>query len=82
MVSGSQDSPPIEGQFIIYTCPPGLVLTGLNASACTGNGEWEPDPGDVACIGAQYGTQLYYYHFSDAIQLLLLLLCRHNFEHN
>ena len=58
MVSGSQDGPPIEGQFVTYTCPPGIILTGPNASVCTGNGEWEPDPRDmVACIGAQYGTQ-------------------------
>ena len=51
VVSGSQDSPPIEGQFITYICPTGFVLTGPNASVCTGNGEWEPDPGQVACIG-------------------------------
>ena len=50
-VSGSQDSPPIEGQFITYTCPPGFILTGPNASLCTGNREWEPDPGEVDCIG-------------------------------
>ena len=59
MVSGSQDSPPIEGQFITYTCPPEFVLTGPNASVCTGNGEWEPDPGQAACIVAQDGTQYY-----------------------
>ena len=51
VVSGSQDSPPIEGQFITYTCPPGFILIGPNASVCTGNREWEPDPGQVACIG-------------------------------
>ena len=51
VVSGSQDSPPIEGQFITYTCPPGFILTGPNASVCMGNREWEPDPGDVDCIG-------------------------------
>ena len=51
VVSGSQDSPPIEGQFITYTCPPGFILTGPNALECTGNGRWEPDPGQVDCIG-------------------------------
>ena len=51
MVSGSQDSPYRMGQFITYTCPPGFVLNGPNASICTGNGEWEPDPGQMDCIG-------------------------------
>ena len=51
VVSGSQDSPYREGQFITYTCPTGFVWTGPNASECTGNGRWEPDPGEVACIG-------------------------------
>ena len=51
VVSGSQDSPPIEGQLITYTCPPGFTLTGPNGSVCTGNGEWEPNPGKVDCIG-------------------------------
>ena len=54
VVSGSQDSPPIEGQLITYTCPTGFILTGLNASVCTGNREWEPDPGQVDCIGNNY----------------------------
>ena len=50
VVMGS-GSPPIEGQFITYTCPPGFILTGPNVSVCTENREWEPDPGDVECIG-------------------------------
>ena len=41
----------IEGQFITYTCPPGFELTGPNASVCMRNGEWEPDPREVDCIG-------------------------------
>jgi hypothetical protein len=49
--AGSQDNPHREGQFIIYTCPPGFVLTGPNASVCTENGEWEPDPRELDCIG-------------------------------
>ena len=47
----SQVIPHMEGQFITYTCPPGFVLSGPNASICTRNGEWEPDPGQVDCIG-------------------------------
>ena len=45
------DSPLIVGQVIAYTCPHGFILTGSNASVCTGNGEWEPDLGEVECIG-------------------------------
>ena len=48
---GSQEVPHREGQFITFTCPPGLVLTDSNASVCTGNREWEPDPGVLDCIG-------------------------------
>ena len=44
-------SPPIEGQFITYTCPSGFILTGPNSSVCTGKRKWEPDPGQVDCIG-------------------------------
>ena len=49
--AGSQEIPHREGQFIIYMCPTGFVLTGPNASECAGNGEWKPDPGQVDCIG-------------------------------
>ena len=45
------DSPPIKGQLITYTCPPGFILTGPNASVCMGNGEWEPDPSQMNCRG-------------------------------
>ena len=51
MINGSQETPYREGQFITYTCPPGRVLDGSNSSTCTENGEWEPDPGGLACIG-------------------------------
>ena len=60
LVTGSQNNHLlIEGQYIIYTCPPGFVLIGPNASVCTRSGEWEPDPGEVDCIGDDY-TQRYY----------------------
>ena len=45
------DVPKIEGQSIAYTCPLGFILIGPSASVCTGNREWEPDPGEVDCIG-------------------------------
>ena len=45
------DTPKTEGQSITFTCPFGFILTGPNASECTGNGEWEPDPEQVDCIG-------------------------------
>ena len=41
----------LEGQNITFTCAPGQVLNGSNQSTCMGNGKWEPDPGDVECIG-------------------------------
>ena len=47
----------VEGQFITYTCPSGFVLTGPNVSVCVGNGEWEPDPREVACIGEMLQLQ-------------------------
>ena len=54
VVNGSQGYPLMEGQVITYTCPPGFVQTGPNASVCAGNGEWEPDPGEMDCIGNNY----------------------------
>ena len=43
--------PALQGQNIIFTCPPDHILNGSNSSTCMGNGEWEPDPGEVECIG-------------------------------
>ena len=40
-----------EGQTITFICPRGQILNGLNSSTCMGNGEWEPDPGEVECAG-------------------------------
>ena len=47
MVDGD---PPLEGTNITFSCPPELILTGPGTSTCMGNGEWEPDPREVACI--------------------------------
>ena len=43
--------PALEGHTITFTCPPGQTLNGSNSSTCMGNGKWEPDPGEVECIG-------------------------------
>ena len=40
-----------EGTNVIFTCPPGLVLSGPNVSTCIENGEWEPDPQELTCKG-------------------------------
>ena len=56
--AGSQEIPPIEGQLITYTCSTGFILTGPNTSVCMGNREWEPDPGEVECIGAVHNNNI------------------------
>ena len=43
--------PMLEGEGVWFSCPPNLVLIGLNSTTCTGHGEWEPDPRKVACKG-------------------------------
>ena len=44
-------TPPVEGAQIYFSCPPGLLLSGLNSSTCMENGEWEPTPREVECEG-------------------------------
>ena len=41
----------VEGVSVTFSCSPGLMLSGPNASTCMRNGEWEPDPRDVECKG-------------------------------
>ena len=55
MAVGYED-PALEGQIIIFTCRPGQILNGSNSSTCMGNGEWEPDLGQLECIGGQGTT--------------------------
>ena len=43
--------PAIEGTTVTFECPPEHVLIGPNTTTCMGNGEWEPDPRDLACKG-------------------------------
>ena len=44
-------NPAIEGTSVMFSCPPGLVLTGPNISMCMRNGEWELDPQELKCLG-------------------------------
>ena len=48
--------PALEGQTIMFICPHGQMLNGSNSSTCMGYGEWEPDPGEVECIGGMGTT--------------------------
>ena len=36
-----------------FACPSTHILVGPNTTTCMGNGEWEPDPRLVECIGEQ-----------------------------
>ena len=51
IVEGYED-PALEGENIIFRCRDGLTMIGPNLATCMGNGEWEPDPKEVNCIGA------------------------------
>ena len=52
VVVGYNDTiPSLEGNTVNYTCYPGVKLTGPNMSTCMENGNWEPDPRNVNCIG-------------------------------
>ena len=55
IVMGYTD-PALEGQNIIFACPPFQTLNGSNSSTCMGNGEWEPDPRDVECTDGMRTT--------------------------
>ena len=50
MVVGYRD-PAVEGTNVTFSCPPGLVLTRPDISTCMRNGEWEPNPGEIKCLG-------------------------------
>ena len=48
--------PALEGQTIIFIYPHGQTLNGSNSSTCMGNGEWEPDPREIECLGGMGTT--------------------------
>ena len=43
----------MEGANVNFTCSPQHVLIGPRSAMCIGNGEWEPDPREVECKGAE-----------------------------
>ena len=47
----SASIPALEGTIIMFSCAYGLELIGSTISTCMGNGEWEPDPGNIECKG-------------------------------
>ena len=51
----SLDSDPAHvGTDATYSCLPEQMLSGPIMSTCVENGEWEPDPREVDCIGKSY----------------------------
>ena len=51
--------PAMEGATLTFKCSPQYVLTGPNITTCVGNGEWEPDPGEMECNGKILLATLY-----------------------
>ena len=52
-VTGYSD-PALEGTNVTFQCvSPGLsfFLDGPNSSVCKANGQWEPDPREIKCLG-------------------------------
>ena len=43
--------PAIEESIVTFHCPSQLVLNGPDLSTCNRNGEWEPDPRNLQCLG-------------------------------
>ena len=49
--------PALEGTNVTFHCSsPGasLLLDGPDSTMCRSNGQWEPDPRKVRCIGGDY----------------------------
>ena len=69
MIVDGYEDPALEGQNIIFSCPSELVMIGPNSATCMGNGEWEPDPREVACTGG-----------SIVIILCYIKLCVHPYS--
>ena len=48
-----ENVPALAGTNATFSCLPGLIFRGPHRSTCIENGEWEPDPRNVECIGEQ-----------------------------
>ena len=46
-----ENDPALVGTNATFICLPGLAFSGSHKSTCMENGEWEPDPREVECIG-------------------------------
>lgn len=71
------DDPALEGDSIMFTCASGLKLGGpnSNSSTCMGNGEWDPDPGEVNCTVQSTdpvicGHPQYVFQIKDSITIM------------
>ena len=53
IIEGFED-PALEGGNITFSCRDGLMLIGPNSATCARNGEWEPYPRMVNCIGTSW----------------------------
>ena len=45
--------PALEGTTLMFSCPPGKILTGPNVITCMENGEWELHQRveEIKCLG-------------------------------
>ena len=66
--------PALEGRTVMFICPHGQILNGSNSSTCMGKGGWEPDPGEVECIGGMRTTSVYISALSITIIILSALV--------
>ena len=51
VIADVYEAPALSGRSIKFSCPSGMALTGPNVAICMENGEWEPDPSNIECIG-------------------------------
>ena len=50
-IHGYSDPALVRTDVTLECSSPNLVFFGPNRTTCMGNGEWEPDPGEVKCVG-------------------------------
>ena len=43
--------PALEGASVTFGSSSELILVGANTSTCMENGQWNPDPSNIACAG-------------------------------